>query len=97
MPTPIPTIGRRLYYWPTQGELSDATQAHRNAALFNHIDADSPFDAGVVFVHSPTSVNLVVTDHFGKSLIRLQVPLIQDGPRAEGGFCEWMPYQVANA
>ncbi len=83
-----PTIGRRVWYRPND---SDRT-------TMNVLD-DQPLDAGVVYVHNDRLVNLVVTDHVGVVHKRPGVKLVQadDEGDSDGGFCEWMPYQAAQA
>lgn len=86
-----PTIGRRVWYWPSEHDLSQE--------YMEQFDQSQAFDAGVVFVHSDREVNLVVSDHNATSYDRLHIPLIQPGDEkpVEGGYCEWMPYQIATA
>ena len=94
------TIGRRVYYYPTPSE-REAMGAQ---------DGISPFDAGVLFVHNqaaeidgvvqPSRVTLEVTSHQGRKETLYLTNLIEDRePTAEeaaaGGYCMWMPYQVA--
>lgn len=53
----------------------------------------------ITAVHSNTMVNLVVFDAYGVSSGKTSVQLVspgQDKPEF-GQFCEWMPYQVAQA
>lgn len=97
-PAPMPTIGRRVYFWP------------RRALDLNILDYRQPFDAGVVFVHSLVPkiglVNLIVTDHLGRSQAVVDVPFGDfDRPLAQikasdyerldaaNGYADWMPYQ----
>lgn len=89
-----PTIGRRVWYWPTQAEL----EARSNPPVAQ-ISPEQPFDAGVVFVHDDRLVNLVVTDHAGNVHKREAVQLVQDGDcyATDDARCEWMPYQKAKA
>lgn len=92
----IPTIGRRVWYWPTAEE-----------AVIGSIDPTQPFDAGVVFVHAPGNavpvVNLVIAKHNGgqvffKEGVELFTPHVSGLDYAGlGGYATWMPYQVAQA
>jgi hypothetical protein len=81
-----PTVGRVVLYFPSD---DDRTQGM-------DVLSDAPCDAHVVFVHSDTSVNLVVFDHEGGKFSRRKVPInierFTGTPRAE-----WMPYQVGQA
>lgn len=88
-----PTIGRRVWYWPSDVQV--------NSLGFNASDRSQPCDAGVVYVHSDTLVNLAVTDHNCTLHQCRNVRLLQEGDeRPEVGsaaFAEWMPYQAAQA
>lgn len=91
-----PTIGRRVWYWP-----STSANAHRILAA----DPPQPHDAGVVFVHNDRRVNLDVTDHMGRHYFVGNCYLWQseDDPdpghimRPTEDFAEWMPYQRGQA
>jgi hypothetical protein len=83
-----PTIGRRVWYYPSKTELeaSELRQASR----------DQAFDAGVIWVDHDRQVHLSVTDHYGRVVPRLAVPLIQLGdtiPTDGTAFATWMPHQ----
>lgn len=94
-----PTIGRRLWYWPSIRDQSGSTQPSEPNNPMTVDDPSQPCDAGVVFVHSDTCVNLTVADHGGRLHARTSVRLIQpeeDRPE-DGGFATWMDYQVSNA
>lgn len=90
-----PTIGRRVWYWPSANDLSDRVFD----TPMRCIDSAQPFDAGVVYVWGDRMVNLAVTDHQGVVHIRTSVQLRQDGdePRNGSGYAEWMPYQAGQA
>ncbi|RGD90634.1 hypothetical protein DYI96_10345 [Acinetobacter sp. SWAC57] len=51
-------------------------------------------DAGIVYVHGDTMVNLIVTDHIGNTHAINSVALVgeSDG-NSHAMWCEWMPYQ----
>lgn len=78
MPIQTPTVGRRCWFWP---------EDHMRA-----IDANQPFDAGVLFVHPDGTVNLAVADHVGYQQIHYKVQLLNE---RKAGCAQWMPYQQA--
>lgn len=84
-----PTIGRVVWYFPSDYDLSGI-----QAGTVMQRHSDQPFDAHVVYVWSDTCVNLVVLDHDGNMFKRTSVPINVEGisPRAE-----WMPYQQGQA
>jgi hypothetical protein len=87
-----PTIGRRVWYYPSQTEL--------NTWEIQQASPDQPFDAGVIWVANDRQVNLSVTDHYGRVVPRLAVPLVQPGdtiPTDGTAYCTWMPYQQTQA
>lgn len=89
-----PTIGRRVWYWPSQEDFL-SPQYEVNMGSLN---ANQAFDAGVIFVHNERTVNLLVTDHLGHSHARGSVELWQgDMDRPSGAYCEWMPFQKGQA
>jgi hypothetical protein len=77
-----PTIGRRIWYWPTSDENRDS------------LDAAQPFDAGVVYVRTDTHVNLDVGAHNGHRFFR---PNVQITDQATPGCAQWMHYQIGQA
>lgn len=86
MPKIVPTVGRRIWYKPTDAETE--------VFLCN---SDQPFDAGVVYVHVDGNVNLVVTSHGGEQFFREDVPISEDSDWPEAGTAYWMPYQLKAA
>ena len=78
----MPTIGRRIWYWPIGTE------------TVNTRDYRQPFDAGVIYVTPEGRVSLYVTDHEGQRFVRPGVE-ITDG--VEPGCAQGMPYQVGQA
>jgi hypothetical protein len=90
MPHIQPTIGRRIWYWPS---LND------RAAGLCQLDSKLPCDAGVVFVHDANTVNLLVTDHVGQQFVRASVCIVGAEQPYLGNFghAQWMPYQAAQA
>lgn len=92
-----PTIGRRVWYWPSPQDRGETEYPPRSLIL--HADQSQPCDAGICYVWGDRTVNLTVADQNGVMHSRTSVQLLQEGdPRPEhGGFCEWMPYQVKAA
>lgn len=97
MNSPIikPTIGRRVWFRPSAAFLaSNPTLAQLNP--------EQPMDAGIVYVQHDHMVNLIVTDHVGKTLAVPSVPLLAGHYVADEDTdvyccCEWMPYQKGQA
>ena len=93
----VPTVGRKVWYRPSA---FDRTGPIPMQARFG-----MPLDATVVDVHSDRLVNLVIFDSYGKQFNKTSVMLIQEGDaipldvesKPVGGYCEWMPYQSAQA
>ena len=85
-----PTIGRRVWYWPNTNSA---------AGGFVYSDASQPLDAGIAYVHNDRLINISVADQNGVMHSRTSVQLAQEGDDrpVNGGFCEWMPYQVGQA
>lgn len=87
-----PTIGRVLWYWPTNQDVTEG--------MFAYPGSEQPFAATVAFVHGDRMVNLSVTDHCGKVHEKRSVTLLQDGDTVRGakaGYAEWMPFQKGQA
>lgn len=84
-----PTIGRRLWYWPSRADERDMVV----------LDRQQPLDAGVVYVHKDGTINLDVCDHEGFHRRVLDVTLVQgsDATPAGEGYAAWMPYQLGQA
>ena len=79
-----PEIGQRVLYWPSEYDLLGSSQPP-----MHRCDPHQPFDAGIVYVHGERKVNLIVTDHIGRTFSRPSVPLAQDGdsyPPGSGWF-----------
>lgn len=89
MSNQVPTVGRRVYFWPS-------AQVRHDFSVLSEAQA---LDAGVVFVHNERLVNLLVTDHLGRSHSVRDVPFLQEGEEkpSEAHFAAWMPYQVKAA
>lgn len=86
-----PTVGRIVYYY--------AEYALRE--MLGVDDADTPLAALVVKVHSDRELNLVVYSSEGITYPMEGILLIHPGDvepaPGTGGYCAWMPYQVAAA
>lgn len=86
----LPSIGRKVWFYEA---LADA----------GCLDQYQPYDATIVYVHSPSIVNLRVTKHSGDTIIRTSVPLRNPagaGVDLHGSgnpYCTWMPYQMGQA
>lgn len=83
-----PSIGRKVWFF--SGSTTGAQ------------DPKQAFDATVIFVHNPTTVNLVATNHWGTSMslasVQLRDPTPEDTHGKEPfGYATWMPYQVGQA
>lgn len=97
-PTVItPTIGRRVWYWPSTYDRGGMLDKPSTIIEGNHTQ---PCDAGIVCVHGDRLVNLIVTDHNGNAHKRTSVTLYQPGDNishVDGGYAVWMDYQVKQA
>lgn len=91
-----PTIGRRVWYWPSPQDRGETE--HPPQSRIQQGDRTQPCDAGIVYVHSDRLVNLTVADHNGVMHQRTSVTLRQPGDETPQGFyAEWMPYQAGQA
>lgn len=83
MTTPNPTVGRKVWYY--------------GQSLIGANDRNVPFDATIIFVWTPTMVNLRVTDHAGgvhiKTSIQLRAPDAGDA-HGSSNFATWTPHQM---
>lgn len=91
-----PTIGRRVWYWPSQQDKGLTESPPKSIMTAN---LSQPCDAGICCVWGDRCVNLTVADHNGNMHSRWSVPLLQPGDLIPdgGGYATWMDYQVANA
>lgn len=80
------TVGRRVYYWPTNEELEGWD--------IKYVDSGQPWDAGVLFVHADGTINVQVTDYFGE-VMTLEECVFTGTAEKKQGACSWMPYQAA--
>ena len=90
-----PTIGRRVWFRPSAAFLA-------SNPILTQFNPEQPMDAGIVYVHHDHMVNLIVTDHVGKTLAVPSVPLLAGHYVADEDTdvyccCEWMPYQKIQA
>lgn len=92
MPVMVPTVGRRLWFWPCSTLMDKG---------FRQLDPKQPCDAGVIYVHPDGTVNVMATDHRGVQVAFHNVPVLPadalrgDDPSA--AYAQWMPYQAAQA
>lgn len=89
-----PTIGRRVWFRPSAAFLA-------KNPTFTQYDPSQAMDAGIVYVHHDSMVNLAVCDHVGRAHMVPSVQLL-DGPwdaAYSAYYCcaEWMPYQQGQA
>lgn len=98
MPIISPTVGRKVWYRPSEQDRGLTTES-KTMSLMKVGNPSQPCDATVVYVHSDRMVNLMVLDHNGYPHQRWSVPMVQPGdePPAAGFYCQWMPYQVGQA
>jgi hypothetical protein len=83
-----PTVGKRLWFWPTL-----AAPAHATYDLSNQ-----PLAATITHVNADGSVNISYLNRNGEVEARRTVYLWQPGaPRPGGSFCEYHPDDIAVA
>jgi len=88
---PVPTVGRKLYYIPSD---SDLTNPVAMQVLVKDGVAD-PLDATIIAVHDEHTINVLVVDIFGQHFPKAKIALYGDVTPAEGGgYAVWMPYQL---
>jgi hypothetical protein len=96
-----PTIGRRVWYWPSELEYAEAERLTKGEeGVLGAQDRSQPCDAGICYVHDERRVNLTVADHAGLLHARRYVPLVQEGdapPPPGTAYAQWMPYQTGQA
>lgn len=94
LPPITPAIGREVWFWPNGVWDHSGPEVEKPFV----IDRSQALDATIVFVHNDQLVNLLVRDHKGEQCAIRQVYLRQPGCDTPTGFyCEWMPYQQAQA
>lgn len=83
-----PTIGRVVWYYPGPQE----------KRLHVQVKDEQPCVALICYVHTDSTVNLIVFDHFAFMHPRKDVELCQgDTAPSEREYCAWMPYQKGQA
>lgn len=88
-----PTIGRKVWFWPNGSHIGVPAAAQPRC-----VDPEQAMDATVVLDHTDGTVNLLVVDHVGSIWPIRSVTLRQaDQDKPSGMYCEWMPYQTAQA
>lgn len=89
-----PTIGRRVWYWPSS--FDKGRLQLKPDTIMQTGDPSQACDAGIVYVHSDTMINVTVADHNGNMHKRTSVPLLGfDDPKPQdNAYCTWMDYQV---
>lgn len=89
-----PTVGRKVWFRPSTYDRNQmAVKSNGDGTL-------DPLDATVVAVWNDRLVNLVIFDVNGQKHVRTSAILRQEGdepPNSGGPYCEWMPYQSAQA
>lgn len=91
-PIPVikPTIGRRIWF-----RCNDSFAKEKG---IYRIDDAQAMDAGIVYVHGDTMVNLIITDHIGNTHAVNSVVIVGDTDgNSHAMWCEWMPYQKEQA
>jgi hypothetical protein len=78
-----PTVGKRLWYWPTRAKLPDEP----------YDLANQPLAAFITYVNRDGTVNIGFLDRNGEPDRKIMVPLWQRGIalRPVGAFCEYHP------
>lgn len=97
-----PTIGRKLWYYPSDFDMSGQLSPDCVVSCPTMVsDQSQPCDANICYVHSDRLVNLSVVDHNGQLWSKTSVTLVQPGdPLPERGkvaYATWMPYQIEAA
>ncbi len=94
--TITPTVGRKMWFFA-----QDASQPKKgDGPPPQMLDNKVPMDATVIYVWSPSLVNLRVTDHAGNVFTRTSVPVADHDESYEHGVQQvacWMPYQSGQA
>jgi hypothetical protein len=78
-----PTVGKRLWYWPTRAKAPDEPYDLNN----------QPLSATITHVNADGTVNIGFLDRNGEPDRKIMVPLWQRGIalRPSGAFCEYHP------
>ena len=103
-----PTVGRKVWYRPSKHDVAGIG----GMTVAGHIGAGAPdpaltqpLDATVLAVWGDRMINVTIRDAYGKVFNKTSVTLLQPGDEPPkdadgnhvGGYCEWMPYQTAQA
>lgn len=85
-----PTIGRKLWYWPTAQEREGFGMSK---------DDTQPMDASICFVHSDRRVSITFNDHRGRHFFRPDVLLLQGDETfvPVTSYVAWTPHQQDRA
>lgn len=92
MSTITPTVGRKVWFYDED--------ADRDLREMQRHDDTTPMDATVIYVWSPTCVNLSITDHAGRIHMRGRVTLrapAEGDCHGKERVATWMPYQMGQA
>lgn len=85
-----PTVGRKAWYRPSPNDVLGPMPM-----LYS---PDQPLDATIIYVWGDRTVNVLVTDMYGKQFPVSSCTLVQEGdPKPDGRYVEWMPYQQGQA
>lgn len=88
MPYIPPTIGRKMYFWPTRSEYEQSLEPQ----------PEQPEDATVCYVNKDGTVNLAVHNRTASPRRELAIRVRQaDDENRTRPYVEWMPYQVGQA
>jgi hypothetical protein len=89
-----PTIGRRVWYWPSDYDLGLLENKPTSTMVAS--DRTQACDAGICCVWGDRCVNLTVADHNGNMHARTSVTLVQAGDAlpVAGSYATWMPHQL---
>ena len=92
-----PTIGRRVWYWPSS--FDKGRLGNKPTTVMQVADSSQPCDAGIAYVHSDNMINITVADHNGNMHSRTSVLLLStDDPKPQdSAYCTWMDYQLQQA
>lgn len=90
-----PTVGRKVWYRPSATDMASMETAN----VSNVPNERQPLDATIVAVWGDRCVNLAIFDIYAKVHERRSVTLVQEGDAVNpnGGYAEWMPYQLGQA
>lgn len=94
MTTIKPTVGRKVWYTPSENDFKGPKPMH----VVGSGEGQQPLDATVIAVWNDRVVNVLVTDILGNQFPVMSCMLVQEGdPKPAGHFVSWTPYQVGAA